>query len=340
MIGSGELGIGSYRVQRLDPISHAALGRTLAALDTRERLGAGATTACVLGALCPDIDLARTLQGWDVYLVHHQGGTHSIVGALGCGVLTGTVVRAFARRSRWIALAGAATAGALSHVVLDVVSGGDLSVFAPFWNHVLSLPLFAMADPWLLAVLLVGAAASVRAPRSAARALMGIALVIALKAAIYVRASAIERRAASRGTATHAEAVFGSWTRWNFIEVYPETLDWWSVDARSATAHRTMSLARGLRAPLALRSRQLPTVRNLLASHDDTFARVESEPGGGHEVRWSALRYCRSEPAESDPVCGLWFGGEYDPGGRATAAVVRVGSLVQRRGAGVSSDHQ
>ena len=141
----------------MDPFSHIALGRTLASLDTRRRLGAGTTTACVLGALCPDLDLARALQGWDVYLVHHQSGTHSLLGAVGCGVLTGTVVRAFARRGRWLPLVAAGAIGALSHVVLDLVAGADVKIFAPVWNHTFSLPRFAMADPWLLGTLLIAA---------------------------------------------------------------------------------------------------------------------------------------------------------------------------------------
>ena len=310
-------------------------------------MGAGATTACVLGALCPDLDLVRTLQGWDVYLLHHQSGTHSLLGAVGCGVLTGTVVRAFARGGRWPALVAAGTVGALSHVFLDLVAGADARLFAPVWSHSFSLPLFAMADPWLLSVLVVGAIVcflgrAAETARDAGRVLALIALVIALKSTLYLRARSIERQAAGGGTAaTHVEAVFGSWTRWTFIEVLPTTLEQWDVDVGGGAAVRVGSVARRLDAPLAGRSRALPTVANLLASHEDTFARVLPGAHGGDEVRWSALRYCRIAPSRSDPVCGLWFGGEYDARGRATAAVMRVGSLVQRRSPGrVSPDDE
>ena len=378
----------------MDPISHIALGRTLASLDTRRRFGTGAATACILGALCPDLDILRTLQGWDVYLVHHQSGTHSLPGAVGCGVLTGTVVRAFARRGRWAALVAAGTIGAVSHVLLDLVAGADVKMFAPAWSHAFSLPLFAMADPWLLGTLLIaallswrgrpeglryGAGSWTRSKAEGGRAktdvessvvaqgfspaartpvaqgfsparhrrssvFVGIALValvIAAKGVLFGRASAIEHRAVSQGTSAHVEAVFGSWTRWTFIEVRPETLEWWDVDVRGGTALREAPVPRGLDTPLVQRSRALPTVANLLISHDDTFARVLPGANGGYDVRWSALRYCRVGPSGSDPVCGLWFGGEYDRRGRATAAVVRVGSLVQRRSPGrVSSDNE
>ena len=382
--------MGSWKLRscvviRVDPFSHIALGRTLASLDTRRRLGAGTTTACVLGALCPDLDLARALQGWDVYLVHHQSGTHSLLGAVGCGVLTGTVVRAFARRGRWLPLVAAGTIGALSHVLLDLVAGADVKIFAPVWNHTFSLPLFAMADPWLLGTLLIaallcwrgrpkglrygwlGRAEDLRygwrdrvgrsesavdavgvaqgfSPATRKRAAVGmslVAVVIFAKAMLYARAAAIEHAASTPGTSRHVEAVFGSWTRWTFIEVHPEALEWWDVDVGAGTAARAGLVPRGLDAPLVRRSRALPTVANLLASHEDTFARVLSGPNGGDEVRWSALRYCRIAGSGSDPVCGLWFGGEYDARGRATAAVMRVGSLVQRRSPGrVSPDDQ
>jgi membrane-bound metal-dependent hydrolase YbcI (DUF457 family) len=334
----------------VDPVSHAAFGRTLAALDARGRLGAGATTACVLGALCPDLDIARTFQGWDVYLVHHQGGTHSLPGAVACGILTGTVVRACApRRGRWLPLVAAATVGALSHVLLDVLSGADVRLFAPVWSRVFSLPLFAMADPWLLGILVIAAAvSSIPLPhgrperlRYGGIALALITLLVALKGGLYLRASSIERHAAERGAARHVEAVFGSLTRWHVIEVYPATLDWWDVDVRSRRALRLASVARGLDVPLVQQSSALPTVANLLASHDDTFARVVEGAGGASEVRWSALRYCRVERTGSDPVCGLWFGGEYDARGRPTAAVMRIGSIVQRRSpAPAASDHE
>ena len=286
----------------------------------------------MLGALCPDLDIARALQGWDVYLLHHQSGTHSLLGVVGCGLLTGTLVRLFARRGRWRPLVAAGTAGAASHLVLDFVSGADLRFFAPISNRLFTLPLFAMADPWLLGALVLGAAAASFAGRRGAFAGLALAAsLLTVKAGFYARANGVERSAAGRA-ATHVDAVFGSWTRWTYVDARPAVLDRWAVDAATGKATRTAAIERRLDPPLAVRSRGLPTVANLLASHDDTFARVVARPDGGDEVRWSALRYCRNG-AGSEPVCGLWFGGEYDAGGRPIAATVWVGSFVQRRAA-------
>lgn len=324
----------------MDPVSHAAFGRTLAALDGRQRLGAGATTACVLGALCPDLDISRAYQGWDVYLRHHQSGTHSLIGAIACGLLTGSVVRLFARGGRWTRLVAAGTIGAASHVTLDLVSGADLRLFAPFVDRLVTLPLFAMADPWLLGALILAAiAASFARRRGALAGLALVVLLVSIKGGFYVRANGLER-AATGSTATHADAVFGSWARWTYLETHAATVDRWDIDAGTGSAVRSATIARQLDEPLATRSRVLPTVANLLASHDDTFARVVARPDGSHDVRWSALRYCSVGGQGSEPVCGLWFGGEYDAAGRPIAATVWIGSFVQRRAGRTPSDNE
>jgi hypothetical protein len=193
----------------------------------------------------------------------------------------------------------------------------------------------------LLTALIIGAVlASVGGKRRALAGLGVVALIVSIKGAFYVRASEVERRTAGTAAA-HVEAVFGSWSRWSEIQIGADTLEQWSVDAGQPRATSSAAVARKLDLPLVGRSRALPTVANLLASHDDTFARVVSAPGGGYEVRWSALRYCRVERDGSEPVCGLWFGGEYDAGGRPVAAIVRIGTIVQRRAAGrTASDNQ
>jgi len=113
------------------------------------------------------------------------------------------------------------------------------------------------------------------------------------------------------------------------------------VNALTGTVTPLIHLSRGLADPLVVRSRELETVQNLLASHGVTFAMVIGtvEP----QVLWSDLRYCGqpearsalwapTAPAGSPVSCALWFGGEFDSAsGVPTASIVYVGHFVQRR---------
>ena len=101
--------------------------------------------------------------GWDIYLRVHEVGTHTAIGTAACGLLTGSVVSLFARRVQLWTLAGAAWVGAMSHVLLDLVSSARIRVLWPFDDRTVSLPLVAMADPWLAALLIAGVSATMLA---------------------------------------------------------------------------------------------------------------------------------------------------------------------------------
>src|SRR5215210_9248113 len=98
----------------MDPVSHVALGYTLVNLRRpRER---GMVAAVTLGALAPDVDVLLIPSGWDRYVVAHQAGTHSMIGAVICGIAAAALARAVRRGSSFTVLASAAVLGALSHV--------------------------------------------------------------------------------------------------------------------------------------------------------------------------------------------------------------------------------
>src|SRR5437867_742793 len=141
----------------MDPLTHIVVGRAVvAAADRHEPARRGVAWAAILGALSPDVDAAVALSGWDRYVRVHEIGTHSILGALVMACLTATVVKtgSCARRGGPVcppdaggrpfdsvaqgrhggrplqagfrALLAAATAGAMSHIVLDIVSGARI----------------------------------------------------------------------------------------------------------------------------------------------------------------------------------------------------------------------
>ena len=90
-----------------------------------------AGAAAVLGSLSPDVDSVLMPVGWDIYLRVHEIGTHSILGAMMVGAAAAALVRLFARRARYRALAAAAVIGAFSHLLFDVLSGARLHLAGP-----------------------------------------------------------------------------------------------------------------------------------------------------------------------------------------------------------------
>src|SRR5438445_10322836 len=152
----------------MDPLTHIVVGRAVvAAADRHEPARRGVAWAASIGALSADVDAAVALSGWDRYVRVHEIGTHSILGALVMACLPATVVKTVARfrggdptrrggpvcppategrhmgrplQAGFRALLGAATAGAMSHIVLDVVSGARIRVGWPIVPNVVTLP--------------------------------------------------------------------------------------------------------------------------------------------------------------------------------------------------------
>ena len=329
----------------MDPVSHVTFGRTLVALDRRRTLGPGAIAACVLGSLAPDVDAVFMPIGWDIYLRRHQGGTHSLIGAIACAALTATVVRLQSKRGHYRSLLLAAWAGAMGHLLLDVMSGADVRFFWPMGPAV-AVPLFAMADPWLGGVLALGFLALVvrksNSGRMAVAILIAVTVLAGVKAALYARAQGRHDPSDASVQFRRAEAEWGSLTRWITYETRVDAVDSRRVSAMTGSVTPLIHVRRGLEDPLVVRSRELKTVQNFLAAHGATFAIVIGTERP--QVLWSDLRYCgplekRSAPwapitlGSGSPVsCALWFGGEFDSAsGVPTESIVYVGHLVQRR---------
>jgi membrane-bound metal-dependent hydrolase YbcI (DUF457 family) len=318
----------------MDPVSHVAFGRTLAALDRRRALGPGAVAACVIGSLAPDVDAVLMPFGWDTYLRLHQGGTHSLIGSAACAAATAAGVRLLSKRTRFSGLLLAALAGALGHLLLDVISGADIRFLWPAGPSV-ALPLFAMADPWLGGVLVLGLVALSFTGRNSLN--VGITILIAVvvlggvKTVLYSRARTMHDRSPGLVQFRRAEVLWGSLTRWTLYEASADTVSAYRVDVRTGAVTSLVQVPRGLSDPLVRRSRELPSVRNLLAAHGVTFAIVTAAGADRRDVLWSDLRYCH--PASASTVsCALWFGGEIDLARDAfSVSVVHVGGFVQRR---------
>ena len=314
----------------MDPVSHVIFGRTLIALDRRGRLGAGAVAAAALGAIAPDIDVLAIFRGWDVYLRVHEIGTHSIVGSVAMGSAAGTLVYLLKRGARHAALALAGSIGSLSHVVFDLVSGASIKLAWPLLHGRASLPLVAMADPWLIAICATGAGAlwifRRRAFTVATMVVAAIATFLTLKGVLMAIAMPQWRTATSADTIVHhaVEASWSSLTEWAVADRTPHALRKWHVNAIGTPA-LLFSIPLRTDSPLVEASRSFDTVQNFLWVHDLGFA-VTTPLEHETQVLWSDIRYCWSITE-----CALWFGGVFDRDGRPVTQVVRVGQWQRTR---------
>jgi len=378
----------------MDPLTHIVVGRAVvAAAERHERAPRGVAAAAILGALSPDIDAAVVFSGWDRYVRIHEIGTHSIAGAVVMACLTAGVVRAVGRfRERYgdpeppsprlrrsaeafreggrIALRlpmpafgvlfAAATAGAFSHLILDLACGGRIRLGWPLLQDRVTMPLVAMADPWLIAICVAGLLAlwPGRWPlRLVSRAIIGAAIVLlAVKGALLARALRSSPVAVSLPA---IEAHWGSPTEWSVFERTDAAVRAWTVTSRGEPPALSMSHPLGPDTPLVRASRSLEAVQNFLSVHDFAFA-VERPAGlGRSEVLWSDLRYCwppfaRTLPerasagqargarvdserasarqAHDDSIaCGVWVGGLFGTDTLALTQLVKIGRVVQTR---------
>jgi membrane-bound metal-dependent hydrolase YbcI (DUF457 family) len=336
----------------MDPLSHVSLGRTLVGvLGPRDAGGprSGAIAAAVLGALAPDIDSVLMPFGWDRYLRFHEIGLHTIVGTVVCGLLTAGVVRVFARSS-YRGLVFCAWLGAVSHVLLDLLSSARLRPGWPIVDTVVSLPVVAMADPWLLSLCVAGAVTFWlgRSGRSTRIALAAtVAFVLAKASAGAVAFSGYQTARDRAGEPVQARAIEAEWaslTRWRVLDRTPERLRVWNAETGKEAA---LLFAWPLpeESDAIRSSRSLSTVRNFLRAHQLGFAAALPQDDGRTLVLWSDIRFCwdpgvrgslQLDPIVASPVagriaCALWFGGEFDAAGRAVREIVKVGGFTQSR---------
>jgi len=347
----------------VDPLSHAALGRTLAALvwgKTRIRPGSDrdqtsirgpsrVTAAAVIGALSLDVDLAVSPFGWDRYLRVHEIGTHSAIGTIACGLLTATVVRFFTPAARWPALFLSAWLGAASHLLLDLVSSARSRVLWPFTEWQVSIPLVAMADPWLGAILIAALPTlwlTRRRHRILAAGILTIATAfLAVKGLRGVRAVDTYRAApeSSSVLSYNVEARWASLDEWYVFDRTDQHVRSWRIRADRLPQLILQWPVNAVDEAVAA-SQAFSAVRNLRHVHDFAFPVRFPRSAGGGRVLWSDIRFCWSgrEPGvrQLEPVavlgdqrmsCAFWAGVDFDRAGHPIAQIVRIAGFTQTR---------
>lgn len=326
----------------MDPLSHIVIGRALtAAFDDEPRLFGGNGAAAILGALAPDVDGVVIPFGWDVYLRAHEIGTHSIAGGLVVACASAAIVRAFSRRSRWLALAAAAATGTLSHLALDVLSGARIRLAWPFVDTRVSVPLMAMADPWFIAICVGGVFAWWHRSRGRSRGQtwgrsrsVASAVLVAVVSFLCIKATllalALRRSGVPAASLSAVDARWAAFTEWKVFERTPQTLRAWLVSSHNGPPILILSQPLDAESALVQQSHSLGSVRNFLRTHDFGFP-VERTADGLTSVLWSDLRYCWPTTSANSIACGVWFGGTFRPDGRVVRQEVKVGGWIQKR---------
>ena len=138
----------------------------------------GVVPAAVAGSLIPDLDAVVMPFGWDRYLRIHEIGTHSLPGTMACALVAALLVVSRHPRAReWRLVLLAAWLGAAAHVLLDLVSSARIRALWPIVERQFSIPLVAMADPWLAAILAAAIPALWLGDRFRRRAVAGVLCV-------------------------------------------------------------------------------------------------------------------------------------------------------------------
>jgi membrane-bound metal-dependent hydrolase YbcI (DUF457 family) len=332
----------------VDPVSHVAFGYTVvrAACPVVPRL----TLAACLGALAPDADAVFMPAGWDVYLRVHELGTHTLVGAAPVALAVAFIARG-RTGAPLLPLFQIALLAVMSHLTLDVISGARTLLGWPFLSERTSLPLVAMAEPWMIVLLVIGLVALWRFKDQARIIALGVVALVcvflSVKAIWLLQArGTLDRETVAFKGAEIIEAKWLSLREWNVFGGTETRL--MQVIIRPDRPPRIVaSWPIGADFPLAVASRRLDTVRNFLAVHELAFARQLPAVDGMTEVLWSDVRFCWMPGADppgattrrlpaigSSPeriACALWVGGVFDHEGRALSQRVRVFGLWQTR---------
>ena len=312
----------------MDVVSHGLCGVLLVGFDGKGRLGQGAKLAATIGALAPDCDLVIAGAGWDRYLQYHEAGTHTLLASPVVAAAVAVCLRVFLPQSHFARLWWAALLGVVvGHLGLDLISGADVMLFAPFWDARLAPHLVAMADVIVIGIFVAGFVIGLRHPKAAVlcTAAAMIALIAVKQQTQWTALADFGRPRGSdpaRIPAGHPDPVNGSIFLWTIYERGADVLRVWTVDAR--TGARNVRFERRTDAALGELVAAVPAIRVFIGLLHVPVVRLETD-AGRRFVMWSDLRDC------SATSCDVSVGAEIDPAGLPIRQVVEVGPLRQAR---------
>jgi len=140
----------------MDPLTHIATGVALSQFVSAPSRG-WAALAGLLFALLPDLDYVLRFNNPLAYMKHHRGFSHSLI-ALVLFVLVGASLGRWIGGPRWfrpLLIIGLLVLA--SHLFLDWITSYGTQLLNPFTRAKFSLDWVFIIDPYLTALLLIGA---------------------------------------------------------------------------------------------------------------------------------------------------------------------------------------
>ncbi len=115
-----------------DNITHGLAAALLAQAGLRQRYGALATVALLVGSELPDIDALFKLGGPVSDFVHHRGITHSLFGGAGLALLGAVLLWSVWRSHPYWRVTWLVYLGVLLHIGMDYLTSYGTQLFLPF----------------------------------------------------------------------------------------------------------------------------------------------------------------------------------------------------------------
>jgi membrane-bound metal-dependent hydrolase YbcI (DUF457 family) len=115
-----------------DNITHGLAAVLLAQAGLRQRYGALATAALLVGSELPDFDALFELGGAVTGFVHHRGITHSLLGGAGLALLGAALLHSVWRSHPCWRVTWLVYLGVLLHIGMDYLTSYGTQIFLPF----------------------------------------------------------------------------------------------------------------------------------------------------------------------------------------------------------------
>jgi inner membrane protein len=137
----------------MDPITHALVG-----LATGSLSGGGGVLSnplalgCLIGSVIPDADIIMQYWGDYVYLKHHRGASHSLLGMAAISVGVAFLIHLLFPGISYLSILLWTYIGCLTHVSLDIFNSYGAKLFWPFWDKKLGSGLMLSFDPFLIVI--------------------------------------------------------------------------------------------------------------------------------------------------------------------------------------------